>query len=27
ISRSGHRGCVTHPVTLLKSVITTMPGP
>ncbi|PZY33739.1 phage tail protein, partial [Escherichia coli] len=23
----GHRGCVTHPVTLLKSVITTMPGP
>ncbi|PZX98715.1 phage tail protein, partial [Escherichia coli] len=21
------RGCVTHPVTLLKSVITTMPGP
>ncbi|PZY18449.1 phage tail protein, partial [Escherichia coli] len=25
--RSGHRGCVTHPVTLLKSVITTMPGP
>ncbi len=23
----GSQGCVTHPVTLLKSVITTMPGP
>ncbi|RCQ70983.1 phage tail protein, partial [Escherichia coli] len=26
-SRSGLRGCGTHPVTSLKSVITTMPGP